>query len=102
MDFGGLEPVSLPLNKPLCLNVLLWFFAQYQFLCRYEGVIAGQFFGHRHFDLIEIFYDLNNFQRPISVAYAAPSVTTYSKLNPGYRIYEIDGFYQNSSWVGHL
>ena len=26
------------------------------------------------------------------------SVTTYSYLNPGYRIYTVDGFYQNSSW----
>lgn len=69
-------------------------------LCfRYEGTIAGQFFGHKHFDLWEIFYDKDDFKRPVSVAYVAPSLTTYVHLNPGYRIYEIDGFYAGSSWV---
>ena len=27
-----------------------------------------------------------------------PSVTTRSFLNPGYRIYEVDGNYEGSSW----
>ena len=34
-----------------------------------------------------------------SIAYIGPSVTTYQQLNPGYRIYEVDGDYVNSSRV---
>ena len=45
-----------------------------------------------------LFYDLDNITRPTSISYVGSSVTTYSYLNPGYRIYTVDGFYQNSSW----
>ena len=36
--------------------------------------------------------------RAVNVAYLGPSITTESYLNPGYRIYTVDGFYRNSSW----
>ncbi|XP_072256802.1 sphingomyelin phosphodiesterase-like [Pyxicephalus adspersus] len=68
-------------------------------LHRYESTIAGQFFGHTHVDEFEIFYDEETLSRPVSVAYIAPSVTTYIDLNPGYRVYQIDGEYTNSSHV---
>ena len=34
-----------------------------------------------------------------SIAFIGPSVTTYQGHNPGYRIYDIDGDYANSSRV---
>ena len=55
-------------------------------------------FGHTHKDEIKIFYDLDNLTRPINVAYIAPSVTTQSFLNPGYRVYTVDGYYKDSSY----
>ena len=68
--------------------------------CRYEGTITGQFFGHTHYDELEIFYDADSdFQRPVSVAYIGPSVTPFTSLNPGYRVYVVDGNYSASSWV---
>lgn len=70
----------------------------YRIINRYESTIAGQFFGHKHNDFMEIFYDLNNITRPVSVAYLSGSVTTYSFLNPSYRIYTVDGKYKNSSY----
>ena len=71
------------------------------FVFRYEGVIAGQFFGHTHIDSLNMFYDVSDgFKRPVSVAYVGPSVTPLWQLNMGYRVYEVDGFYANSSWVG--
>jgi hypothetical protein len=33
------------------------------------------------------------------MAYMGPSLTTSSYLNPGYRIYSIDGDYLDSYWV---
>ena len=50
---------------------------------RFEGTIAAQFFGHTHVDEFEMFYDEETLTRPVSVAFVAPSVTTYINLNPG-------------------
>lgn len=66
---------------------------------RYESTIAGQYFGHSHTDWYEVFYDDVTFKRPTSVLYIPGSVTTFTSLNPGFRIYENDGMYQNSSWA---
>ena len=66
---------------------------------RYEDTIVGQFFGHAHSSFYEMFYDEANLTRPVSVVLIPGSVTTYSDLNPGFRIYELDGNYSQSSWV---
>ncbi|XP_068122580.1 sphingomyelin phosphodiesterase [Hyperolius riggenbachi] len=81
----------------LCLKSWSWNY--YRIVNRYEGTIAAQFFGHTHLDEFEIFYDEETLSRPLSVAYIAPSVTTFIDLNPGYRVYHIDGDYTNSSYV---
>lgn len=88
---------------------------------RFEGTIAAQFFGHTHLDEFELFYDEETLSRPVSIAFVAPSVTTYINLNPGapptppcishstrppaltvpppagYRVYEVAGSYPGSS-----
>ncbi|KAM5179854.1 LOW QUALITY PROTEIN: sphingomyelin phosphodiesterase [Mantella aurantiaca] len=79
----------------LCLKSWSWNY--YRIVNRYEGTITGQFFGHTHLDEFEIFYDEETLSRPLSVAYIAPSVTTFIGLNPGYRVYLIDGGYPKSS-----
>lgn len=68
---------------------------------RYENTIVGQFFGHVHNELYTMFYDDINFTRPNNVLYVPGSVTTFSRLNPTFRIYEVDGLYNGSSWVGY-
>lgn len=75
-----------------------WSNNYYRIVNRYESTIATQIFGHDHTDSFRIFYDLKNLSRPISISYLGPSVTTKSYLNPGYRIYEVDGDYDGSSW----
>jgi sphingomyelin phosphodiesterase len=75
-----------------------WSQNYYRIVNRYENVIAAQFFGHTHTDEIELFYDFNDQTRATNIAYITPSVTTFSTLNPGYRIYTVDGFYNGSSW----
>lgn len=67
------------------------------FLTRYEATIASQFFGHTHFDEFEVFYDEVYRGRATSIAYIGPSVTPYYGLNPGYRIYQVDGNYAGST-----
>lgn len=49
-----------------------------------------------------MFYDVDNMKRPVNMAYIASSVTPYlanTAVNPSFRIYEIDGNYNSSSWV---
>lgn len=72
------------------------------FFFRYESTVTGQFFGHTHFDHFEIFYDQATLKRPTNVAYISPSVTPFSDLNMGYRIFIIDGNYTGSSWVSRV
>lgn len=61
--------------------------------------MAAQFYGHTHKDEYKIFYDTVDVARPVNVAFIAPSLTTYSKLNPGYRTYTVDGPRTDSTWV---
>ena len=70
----------------------------YRIVNRYESTIVGQFFGHTHNDQFEIFYDLENLKRPVGIAYMTGSITTYPLMNPAYRIFEIDGAYESSSF----
>lgn len=79
----------------LCLGSWSWNY--YHILNRYESTITGQFFGHTHLDEFQMFYDEETMSRPLGVAFIAPSVTTYVNLNPGYRVYFVDGDYKGSS-----
>ncbi|XP_077403403.1 sphingomyelin phosphodiesterase [Vanacampus margaritifer] len=79
----------------LCLGSWSWNY--YHIVNRYENTITGQFFGHTHYDEFQMFYDGETLTRPLGVAFISPSVTTYINLNPGYRVYYVDGNYQGSS-----
>ncbi|XP_066444653.1 sphingomyelin phosphodiesterase [Eleutherodactylus coqui] len=81
----------------LCLKSWSWNY--YRIVNRYESTIAAQFFGHTHLDEFEIFYDEETLSRPLSVAFISPSVTTFINLNPGFRVYQVDGEYPHSSHV---
>jgi sphingomyelin phosphodiesterase len=55
---------------------------------RFSTTITGQFFGHTHYDDIQIFYDRTG--KPFNVAYIGPSVTPFVGINPAYRVYTFD------------
>lgn len=48
---------------------------------------------------MEIFYAEEDPFRAASIAYIGPSVTPYYNLNPGYRIYYVDGDHSTSTRV---
>eukprot|EP00066_Takifugu_rubripes_P006537 XP_003971403.1 PREDICTED: sphingomyelin phosphodiesterase [Takifugu rubripes] len=79
----------------LCLSSWSWNY--YHIVNRYESTVTGQFFGHTHMDEFEMFFDEADKTRPFGVAFIAPSITTYVDLNPGYRVYYVDGNYKGSS-----
>ncbi|XP_011505408.1 PREDICTED: sphingomyelin phosphodiesterase-like [Ceratosolen solmsi marchali] len=92
----------IPPGHSDCLKV--WSRNYYHIINRYESTITAQFFGHTHYDEFEIFYDT------LSIAYVGPSVSPYYDLNPGYRIYYVDGDHPDTtrmvvdheSWVMNL
>ena len=54
---------------------------------RYQAIISGQFHGHTHYDHFTIHY--NSSGHPASVGYISPSVSTYTDINPGYKVYTL-------------
>lgn len=85
----------IPPGHSDCIRV--WSKNYYAIINRYEGTITAQFFGHTHFDEFEVFYDKEDMGRAISIAYVGPSVTPYNDLNPGYRIYYVDGDHEDTT-----
>ncbi|KAG0297112.1 hypothetical protein BGZ96_007663 [Linnemannia gamsii] len=55
-------------------------------------VIAEQFFGHSHYDEFALSYGpgAKNAQNAIATSWIGPSVTPYTDINPGFRIYKVD------------
>ncbi|RXG55133.1 Acid sphingomyelinase-like phosphodiesterase 3a [Armadillidium vulgare] len=70
---------------------LTWSHEFNRIVSRYESTISGIFYGHTHKDHYELYFDPQNSSRVYEIAYIAPSQTTYSNLNPGYKIYTIEG-----------
>jgi hypothetical protein len=59
-------------------------------LLRFENIVMGQFHGHEHTDYFSLYYDPNNKTRATSVAFTAGSATSYTDVNPNYRVYTIE------------
>jgi sphingomyelin phosphodiesterase len=59
---------------------------------RFNATIAGIFSGHTHRDQFELYFDGkgNATQNALAVGWIGPSVTPYTQLNPGWRVYTVD------------
>ncbi|KAG9072015.1 hypothetical protein KI688_006237 [Linnemannia hyalina] len=86
-----------------------WSALYYQVVQRYSPhVIAEQFFGHTHYDEFALFYNSpsKNAASAISTAWVGPSVTPYTNLNPGFRVYKVDtgnwNIYDAETYVADL
>ncbi|CAB3361410.1 Hypothetical predicted protein [Cloeon dipterum] len=65
---------------------------------RFENTIVGQFHGHTHNDHFHLFFDPTDSSRASGIGFVGGSGTSYSNVNPNYRIYHIDGAYDGSSY----
>ncbi|KAL7639245.1 UNVERIFIED_CONTAM: hypothetical protein RMT77_009733 [Armadillidium vulgare] len=65
---------------------------------RYESTISGIFYGHTHNDHYELYFDPQNSSRVYEVAYIAQSQTTFVDLNPGFKIYTIEGDFNGTRY----
>lgn len=57
---------------------------------RFWNTISGQFIGHTHRDEFNIHYSRDDPSHPINVVWNGGSATSYSFVNPNYRIYTVD------------
>ncbi|MCQ2816912.1 MAG: metallophosphoesterase [archaeon] len=57
---------------------------------RFSYIIRGHFSGHTHTDDISVVTEYFNSSKPIAVNYVAPSLTTFSKHFPAFRIFYAD------------
>ncbi|KAF2363499.1 Calcineurin-like phosphoesterase domain ApaH type [Trinorchestia longiramus] len=64
---------------------------------RFSKTIRGQFYGHSHLMEVLLHYDVDNPNRPVGVQYLTPSNTPYSRLNPSYTLFYIDGNHPEST-----
>jgi len=55
---------------------------------RFRSIIVGQFYGHTHYDDFKIYFDG---VEPTGSLYIGASATTYTDLNPGYKVFHVDG-----------
>ncbi|KAF8932260.1 Metallo-dependent phosphatase-like protein [Dissophora ornata] len=86
-----------------------WSALYYQVVQRYSPhVIAEQFFGHSHMDEFALFYNstTKNSQTVVSTSWIGPSVTPFTNLNPGFRVYKVDtgnwNVYDSLTYVADL
>jgi len=69
-----------------------------QLLTRFENTVVGIFTGHTHKDELKVHFDVNNHTRPVQVTYLCPSINSDGEKSPSFRIYEVDGGYDNATW----
>ncbi|XP_063846583.1 sphingomyelin phosphodiesterase-like [Scylla paramamosain] len=75
-----------------------WSHQYNKIILRYESTIAGLFYGHTHKDHFMMVYDPEEPTRAVHVGYVTQSQTPYHELNPGYRVFTVDGDYEGSSY----
>lgn len=57
---------------------------------RFSKIVKSEFNGHTHNDEFRLIYDLKETTKPVRVSWIGGSVTTYSFLNPNYKVYTVD------------
>jgi sphingomyelin phosphodiesterase len=66
---------------------------------RYQNIILAQFYGHTHNDEFRIFFDdTKDPPQPTGSLYIGASVTPYTDLNPGYKVFLADGVRLEPTW----
>ncbi|XP_076750001.1 sphingomyelin phosphodiesterase 1 [Xylocopa sonorina] len=76
----------IPANSNSCLNT--WKREYLRIINRFSHLIKAEFNGHTHNDELAIFY--NSADEGQNVAWNGGSITTYTRLNPNYKIYTIN------------
>uniref|UniRef100_A0A182JIY5 Sphingomyelin phosphodiesterase n=1 Tax=Anopheles atroparvus TaxID=41427 RepID=A0A182JIY5_ANOAO len=57
---------------------------------RFAHIIVAQFNGHSHVDEFNLYYRRDDPSVPVAVAWNGGSTTTFTKLNPNYKVFQFD------------
>jgi len=66
-------------------------------MTRFENTVVASFHGHTHNDHFQVYYDETK-TRATNIGFITPSVTSYTDLNPGYRLYEVDSGHEDETY----
>lgn len=77
----------IPANSNDCLKT--WKREYLRIINRYTHLIKAEFNGHTHNDEIAIFYNADGVAK--NIAWNGGSITTFSRLNPNYKVYTVNG-----------
>ncbi|KAG0720315.1 Sphingomyelin phosphodiesterase [Chionoecetes opilio] len=87
----------IPSGKGDCDHT--WSHVFNQIVYRYESTIRGLFFGHTHGDSWSVFYDQDNYTRPVAVSFISPAGTTGTNHHPAFKFFEVDAGHEDATWV---
>lgn len=65
-----------------------WLHNYIRIVDRFQHLITAAYNGHTHKDELAVLY--NQEQKPVGIHYVSGSLTTYSYLNPSYKIVQVD------------
>lgn len=66
---------------------------------RFWDTISGQFNGHAHRDLFNLYYANDDPSLPINVAWNGGGASTYGFVNPNYRVYSVEPITHVSQYI---
>jgi len=84
------ENIYLMAHRPADALYDSYSIALHRLIDKYKSVVRGVFVGHTHSDSFTVIRDFNTSTIPITMQFIAPSVTTYTDVNPTYRVYTYD------------
>ncbi|RWS27792.1 sphingomyelin phosphodiesterase-like protein 2 [Leptotrombidium deliense] len=80
--------MHIPVDNRECTEAWTWNYIR--IIKRFQKIIVGQFFGHRHYAEFRVMYPLDGSNTVIGVQFITPSLTTFSATNTAYRLYFTD------------
>lgn len=73
---------------------------------RFAHIIQGQFNGHSHVDEFNVYYRKDDPSAAVNVAWNGASTTTFTQLNPNYKVFYVDGesfeMLDQETWIYNL
>uniref|UniRef100_A0A1Q3G345 Sphingomyelin phosphodiesterase n=1 Tax=Culex tarsalis TaxID=7177 RepID=A0A1Q3G345_CULTA len=73
---------------------------------RFAHIIQGQFNGHSHVDEFNVYYRKDDPTAAVNVAWNGASTTTFTRLNPNYKVFYVDGesfeILDQETWIYNL
>ncbi|XP_071451895.1 sphingomyelin phosphodiesterase-like [Hetaerina americana] len=86
----------VPSGSPDCYKV--WSREYRRIINRFENTVVAQFTGHTHREELHLYYDEEEPTRPTALSFCGGSGTSFTNVNPNYRVYYIDGVGEEPSW----